>query len=226
LRALDHYFGGETYSLKSLFRDERKRIVTQIVDSTLAGIEKLYGDVYEHNVGLIDFLRDLAMSLPPILRVSSEFVLSNDIRRSLSSEKIDCERLQRLIESAMQKGIVLDGSVNVALRERLDRTMSRWSIDPFNLQTLSELQVLIPLLRPVSVEADLWQAQNTYYELMRELKHPTPGGISNTSAQFFRGLGDSLGIAVPETSLPPVEKKVAVISVPEAPELQLSASAE
>jgi hypothetical protein len=226
LRALDHYFGGETYSLKSLFRDERKRIVTQIVDSTLAGIEKLYGDVYEHNVGLIDFLRDLAMSLPPILRVSSEFVLSNDIRRSLSSEKIDCERLQLLIESAMQKGIVLDGSVNVALRERLDRTMSRWSIDPFDLQTLSELQVLIPLLRTVSVEADLWQAQNTYYELMRALKHLRPGGISNTSMQLFRGLGDSLGIAVPETSLPGVEKKVAVISVPQAPELQLSASAE
>jgi hypothetical protein len=226
LRALDHYFGGETYSLKSLFRDERKRIVTQIVDSTLAGIDKLYGDVYERNVGLIDFLRDLAMSLPPILRVSSEFVLSNDIRRSLSGEKIDCERLQRLIESAIQKCIVLDGSVNVAIRERLDRTMNRWSIDPFDLQTLSELQVLIPLLRTVSDEAELWQAQNTYYELMRRIKHLRLSGISNTSIQLFRGLGNSLSIAVPETSLLAVEKEVVVISVPQAPELQLSASAE
>ena len=60
-------------------------------------------------------------------------------------------------------------SVNVALRERLERTMNRWSIDPFEVQTLSELELLIPLLRAVSTEADLWQAQNTYYELMKAL---------------------------------------------------------
>jgi alpha-amylase/alpha-mannosidase (GH57 family) len=226
LRALDQHFGGETYSLKSLFRDRRKRIVTQIVDSTLADIDKLYGDVYEHNVTLIDFLRDLGMPLPPILRVSSEFVLSNDIRRSLSSERLDCERLQRLIETAMQKGITLEGPVTVALRERFDRTMNAWSIDPFDIQCLRELEVLIPLLRAVSVKADLWQAQNTYYELMRALKRLNPASVSHTSLQLFRRLGLNLGIAVPEPFLAAIEKEVPVISVPQAPELQLSISAE
>jgi hypothetical protein len=177
-------------------------------------------------VALIDFLRDLAMPLPPILRVSSEFVLNNEIRRSLSGEKIDCERLQRLVESAMQKGIVLDGSVIAALRERLDRTMSRWSMDPFALQTLCELEVLIPLLRAVSVEADVWDAQNTYYELITALDGIEPGSVSSTSLQLVRVIGDRLGIAVPETFLPAVQKKVEIISVPQAPELQLSASAE
>jgi hypothetical protein len=223
---LEHYFGGETYSLKSLFRDERKRIVTQIVDNTLADIDKLYGDVYEHNVTLIDFLRDLAMPLPPILRVSSEFVLNNEIRRCLSSEKVDCERLQRLIESATQKGIALDGSANMALRERLDRTMIRWSMDPFEVQTLSELEVLIPLVRAVSVEADLWQAQNKYYEVMRASMYCKPGSVGNTSVQLFRSVGHSLGIAVPEIFLPAIETKVPAISVPYAPELQLSVSAD
>jgi hypothetical protein len=161
-----------------------------------------------------------------MLRVSSEFVLSNDIRRLLGSERVDCERLQRLIESAMQQGIALDGSVNVALRERLDRTMNRWSIDPFDIETMSELEVLIPLLRAVSVEADLWQAQNTYYELIRALNHLRSGSISNTSLELFRSLGNSLGIAVPEAFLPTIEKEVAVIPVPPQPELRLSASAE
>jgi alpha-amylase/alpha-mannosidase (GH57 family) len=226
LRALDHCFGEDTYSLKSLFRDERKRIVTQIVDCTLADIDKLYGDVYENNVSLIEFLLDLAMPLPPILRVSSEFVLNNEIRRSLSSEKVDCERLQRLIKSATQKGIALDGSVNMALRERLDRTMNRWSIDPFEVQTLSELEVLIPLVRAVSVEADLWQAQNTYYEVMRASVYCKPGSVGNTSMQLFRRVGHSLGITVPEAFLPAIEKRVPVSSVLQAPELQLSVSVD
>jgi len=164
--------------------------------------------------------------LPPILRVSSEFVLNNEIRRSLSSEKVDCERLQSLIESAMQKGVILDASVNVALRERLDSNMSRGSIDPFDIQTLGELEVLISLLRALSVEADLWEAQNTFYQRMGATTLLKPESMGNTSVQLFRSLGRSLGISVPEAILPVIEKKISIIPMPQAPELQLSASVD
>jgi hypothetical protein len=227
LRALDHYFGAETYSLKSLFRDERKRIVTQIVDSTLTNIEKLYGDVYEHNVTLIGFLRDLSMPLPPILQVSSEFVLNNAIRRSLSAENIDFERLRLLIQMAERSAIALDHSVKVALSERLELTMALWSGAPFELRNLSEVEPLISLLRAAPFEADLWEAQNTYYELMKAITRSKPGTVSDTWLQLFRSLGDSLGIAVPQIFRSAVgEKNFPVFSLPQAPQLQLSISAE
>src|SRR5262249_26451223 len=35
---IDRYFGRATYSLKSLFGDERQRIITQLVDSSLADL--------------------------------------------------------------------------------------------------------------------------------------------------------------------------------------------
>jgi alpha-amylase/alpha-mannosidase (GH57 family) len=225
-RALDDYFGVEIYSLKSLFRDERKRIVTQVVDNTLSDIDNFYADVYEHNVTLIDFLRDLAMPLPAILRVSSEFVLNNAIRRSLTSEKIDVKRLRLLIEMAAPRGIALDQSVKGALWERLERTMRRWSVDSFELQTLSELELLIPLLRAAPFEADLWDAQNTFYELMKATTRLKTSGASETWLQLFCSLGESLGIAVSQTFLPAGENKFTVECVPHVPELQLSASAE
>jgi alpha-amylase/alpha-mannosidase (GH57 family) len=226
LRTLDHYFGDATYSLKSLFRDERQRIVTQIVDSTLADIDKLYGDLYDHNVTLIDFLRDLAMPLPPILRVSSEFVLNNEIRRSLGSEKIDVKRLRLLIEMAAPQGIALDHSVKVALRERLHRTMNRWSTNLLDLQTLSELELLIPILHAASVEADLWDAQNRYYELRKTITASKLESPSDTWLQLFRSVGASLGIAVPQKLTSANENRFEVISLPPVAELQFSASAE
>lgn len=226
-QTFDHYFGAETYSLKSLFRDERRRIVTQIIDGTLADIDKLCGDVYEHNVTLIGFLRELAMPLPPILRVSSEFVLNNAISRCLSSEEIDFERLRLLMKMAAQTGISLDDSVKLALREGLDRTMDHWSRDPFALPKLSELERLIPLFRAAPLKpGGLWQAQNTYYELMKKITHMKPGAPSDEWLQLFRSLGDSLGIAVPRTFLSAVEKKMSATSVPQAPQLQLSVRAE
>ena len=223
LRALDQYFGAETYTLKSLFRDERRRIVTQIVDHTLADIDKLYGDVYEHNVTLIGFLRELAMPLPAILRVSSEFVLNNAIRRCLSSEKIDFERLRLLIQVAAQSGIAVDGSVKLSLRERLDRSMHRWSSDPFVLQTLSELATLVPLVRNAPFAPDLWEAQNTYCKVMNAIQRLNETSPSETWVQLFRTLGESLGIAVPQISCgTAIEKKFPAACAPQALELQLS----
>ena len=227
LRALDQYFGAVTYSLKSLFRDERRRIVTQIVDGTLADMDKLYGNVYEHNVALIGFLRQLAMPLPPILRVSSEFVLNNAICRCLSDEKIDFDRLRLLLNTIGQTGIALDDSVKLALHQRLDHTMNRWSGEPFQLQTLCELELLIPLLLAAPFAAGLWDAQNTYYEVMKAITRTKLGGPSDTWLQLFRGLGEGLGIAVPQIAISAVsEKKFPVVSVPQTPQLQLTVPAE
>jgi alpha-amylase/alpha-mannosidase (GH57 family) len=224
LCTLDHYFGDATYSLKSLFRDERRRIVTQIVDSTLADIDKLYGDLYEHNVSLIDFLRELAMPLPAILRVSSEFVLNNEIRRSLCAEKIDVERLRLLIEMAAPRGVALDHSLKMALRQRLERTMNRWSTNLLDLQTLSELELLIPMLQAAPVEADLWDAQNTYYELMKTITASKIESPSETWLHLFRSVGMCLGIAVPQKFASVSEDIFGVIPAPPVPELQLSAA--
>lgn len=225
LRTLDHYFGAATYSLKSLFRDERQRIITQIVDSTLADIDKLYGDLYDHNVTLIDFLRDLAIPLPPILRVSSEFVLNNEIRRSLSNEKIEVERLRLLIEMAAPRGVTLESSIKTALRQRLHRAIDRWSTDLFNLQILSDLQLLIPILKAGLVEADLWDAQNTYYELMKGITSSKLHAPNEEWLQLFRNVGVGLGVAVPQNFTSASEERLELTPVP-PPELQLSASAD
>jgi alpha-amylase/alpha-mannosidase (GH57 family) len=205
--ALEHYFGNETYSLKSLFRDERRRIVSRIVDSTLADVDKLYGDVYEHNTALINFLRDLHMSLPPILRVSSEFVLNNAIHRSLSGDEIDLERVRFLMQKAQQSGVSLDPSLNVAMRERLEQAMERWSKDPLDLKRLTELGPLVSLLCTAPFESDLWNAQNTYYKVMMAISRLEPPNVDEKWLKHFRKIADWLGIAVPKPFLlTPVER--------------------
>ena len=49
LRVIDRHFQGATYSLKSLFRDEQRRIVSQIVNSTIGEAESVYRQVYDHH---------------------------------------------------------------------------------------------------------------------------------------------------------------------------------
>lgn len=194
-QALEDYFGSEIYSLKSLFRDERRRIVSRIVDSTLADIDSLYAEVYEHNTELINFLRDLHMPLPPILRVSSEFVLNNAIRRSLNREELDIERLQLVMRRAQQSGVSLEPSLNSAMRERLDNAIERWSRDPLNLSSLIELQPLVSVMKAASFETDLWNAQNVFYSVMTTISGCDPRSVSEEWLGHFRELGQNLGVA-------------------------------
>ena len=197
-----HYFGKDVYSLKSLFHDERRRIINQIVDSTLADIEKLYGEVYEDNTALIGFLRELSMPLPAILRVSSEFVLNNELRRSLSGEDIDLGRVRLLLETAQQQGVVLDARVKAACRERVGRVLERWARSPFDLTALQQLEAMVSLMQVPLFETDLWKPQNTFYDVMVRISLLNASHISAKWLDHFRCLGERLGVALLEP--PPV----------------------
>jgi len=191
------------YSLKSLFHDERRRIVGQIVDSTLADIDVLYRDVYQHNSELIGFLRELGLPLPPILRVSSAFVLQNAIQRSLNSEEIDFTHLRSLLENAERQGVELDPSIKAKFLDRLDRLMKCWASDPFDSWPLQQLEPLVSVISALPFAIDLWGVQNKYYALMRATSSFISSNIDPEWLRTFRNLGQRLGIAVPQP-FPPV----------------------
>ena len=59
VRLLDRRFGGKTYSLRSLFRDEQRRIVRSILSSTVAEAEAGYLHLYDHHAALMRFITKL-----------------------------------------------------------------------------------------------------------------------------------------------------------------------
>ena len=194
----EHYFGNEIYSLKSLFHDERRRIVSQIVDSKLADIDRLYSDVYEENISLIGFLREIGMPLPRILRVSSEFVLKNEIRRCLENDEIDLSRMSQLLDTARHHDISFDANLPAAFHRRVELMMTAWKQSPLDLKALEQLQPIVELMRVAPFEADLWTAQNNFYEVMILVAALTPDDCSSEWLTEFRRLGESLGISVPK----------------------------
>ena len=140
---IDEQFRGATYSLKSLFRDERQRIVKRIVNSTLADIDEIYAKVYEKNASLIGFLSELHLPMPAILRVSADFVVGNAIQRCLADEKLDIDRIRKLLDTAKSDVTSFAGcSLELALRQRLEIVLDRWAKDPFDLKKLEELEAV------------------------------------------------------------------------------------
>jgi len=205
LRLIDRYFYGSTYSLKSLFRDERKRIINQIVNSTLSEAETLYRRVYEDHAPLMSFLSELQLPLPPVLRLTTEFVLAAAVGRALANQATELEVVRSLLEVAQRIGFNLDASsLESALRERLNVLVDRWMRDPGNLEALKELENVVALSRVQPFELNLWKSQNAYYELSQAVSGNGHRIVNEDWLSHFRGLGQWLGVVALPQPPPPL----------------------
>jgi alpha-amylase/alpha-mannosidase (GH57 family) len=217
---MDECFHGVTYSLKSLFHDERRRIVRRIVDSTLADTYKVYAGVYEQHASLISFLSELQIPMPAILRVSVDFVLGNAIQRCLADEKLDIDQIRTLLDTASQNASSLAGcSLEPALRQRLETVLDGWAKDPFDLRKLGELEALVLLAGVPPFRLDLWQAQNVYYERLQVISCEQPIRFSGKWFDCFHRVGELLGVAVDRSLLARSSSSVAMEPANSATEL-------
>jgi alpha-amylase/alpha-mannosidase (GH57 family) len=202
-RLIAQFFRGSIYSLKSLFRDERQRIVSQIVNSTLADIDGIYSEVYEQRAPLISFLSEVQVPLPPILRVSAEFVLGNAIERNLQSQEPDFDYIQMLLDTARRAAISLPAAnVQLALRHALDANLDRWLEQPDNIEIVLRLETLVRIAQTASFHVDLWRAQTLYFGFLRDCQLGGKAAPSSVWLGHFRSLGECLGVNVNSLPMP------------------------
>ncbi len=207
LRLIDRYFYGSTYSLKSLFQDQRTRIINQIVASTLSEAEALYRRVYEDHAPLMCFLSELQHPLPPILRMTTEFVLDSTVRRALADQATELDVVRSLLEVVRRGGFSLDASsLEIALRQRLNALVEHWMRNPGNVETLKEVESVVALSRVQPFQPNFWKSQNAYYELSQAVSGNGHGIVNEAWLSHFRGLGQWLGIALPQSPAPKLEK--------------------
>jgi alpha-amylase/alpha-mannosidase (GH57 family) len=96
LRFLDQYFDGMKYSLKSLFKDEQKRIIDLILTQTLQDADASFHSVYDKHGPLLRFLKEMNQPVPEVLKATAAFVLNSDLRHTLEKDPVDAVRLAML----------------------------------------------------------------------------------------------------------------------------------
>jgi alpha-amylase/alpha-mannosidase (GH57 family) len=199
IRLLDRNFGKNIFSLRSLFRDEQRRILIRILESNLADAETVYRQLYERNVPLMRFLVDLGSPLPKSFQAAAEFSLNRSLRDVLVAEDPPLDRVQSLLESAKGLKIVLDEvSLGYALKETIERTATKFSAQPADLALLRKLEGLAALALSLPFPMDLWRVQNIYFQVGREAYPQFCDGAekgedpAKTWVSHFTSLGDKL----------------------------------
>jgi hypothetical protein len=167
---MDRRLGASSYSLRTLFKDEQRKVVGQILDSTLAGIEAIYRQQYETNYPLVRFLIDLGNPIPKSLYPAVEFIVNTDLRAALSQDGLEPERINGLLEEARVCNIHLDSEgLGLLFRQAIERMMEGFVSTPEDQTCLEQLVRAAELAQAAPFEVDLWKVQNLYYRMLQEI---------------------------------------------------------
>jgi hypothetical protein len=170
VRLLDRRFGEKTYSLRSLFRDEQRRIVRTILSATVAEAEAAYLQLYEHHAALMRFITSLGTPMPREFTAAVEYAINSLLRRACSAEELDGERIRNLLREAQVSNLSLDKTtIEFLLRRKIEALAGRFAADPSNPDKLLDLLQALKIVKQMPFPVNLWSAQNHVYAIQTGL---------------------------------------------------------
>ena len=204
LRVMDRDLGS-AYSLKSLFRDDRRIILEQILNPSLEEADTAYRQIYERHIPLAHFLRDMGVPLPKTMRTAADFAINSRLREAFAHDEVDLEQVRRLLEQARSGDIPLDSTtLEYELRMTLDRLFEQFAKTPDKLAFVERLEAVVEMARSLPFEVVLWTAQNVWVDVRRrvfpEISQRERSGDEEARnwVQHFQSLGDKLKVRTSE----------------------------
>lgn len=170
IRLMDRHFETHGYSLWRLFKDEQRKVLNQILEPILSEIEAYSSQTYEQHYPIMQVMRDLRIPLPKALAATAEFVLNTDLRKSLETEELDLEHLQKLVEEIKKWSFELDRTtLGFVASQRINSLMEKLSLTPEDVSLLKRIETIFRILSALSLELDLWKTQNIYFSISKQL---------------------------------------------------------
>ena len=197
VRKMDRHFGGRTFTLKHLFRDEQCTIVNNLVEDVLDVIMITYEELYDTHYPAMKLLNELNIPLPDAFRATVDVVLSGKLNAILESPNIDLEELAKVCGEIKEWNVAIDRHhISRIASERVSSLLKDFKERKEDFDLIFEAGQIIELLTQINVTLDLWKAQNIYFDIVADmLRHgrPLEGNVLNA----MRRLGLLLGVMFP-----------------------------
>ncbi len=208
VRLTEKNFGSGMYTLRLLFRDEQRKILNIILEEATDEARVLYRNFHDEHAHLIRFVTDLGVPLPRRFRLAVDFTLNSDLLDAFSAEEVDLDKSRTIIEEIRRTGVKPDAvTLEFSLRRTIERLFARFVANPVEPGLLQRLQETIDLVLSLPFEVRLWEAQNTYYGMMRDyagqVRERAERGDSEAQAwlEGFARLGEKLKVKFQVTSV-------------------------
>src|SRR5213075_2112050 len=121
IRVVDEYFSEPLLSIRALFRDEQRRILNVLCNTTLSEAESAFHQLHERYDPLMRFHAALGVPLPKVLRMASEFDVNMQLRRIVVSDEVPLGELESRLRESRDENVSLDETTFMSLTAAIER---------------------------------------------------------------------------------------------------------
>jgi alpha-amylase/alpha-mannosidase (GH57 family) len=191
VRGLDEHFPRETFALRHLLLEERRRVLAGIIRAMAHRHRETFRRIWEESRPLVRSLREVEVPAPEVLRLTAQQVLEGMIAAELQSlgvQRSIPSRVFELIDEGRALGLTLDLTFAAPLmRETVQRALGDLGRDA-SARRVASVVALIEGARRGGFHFGHWHAQNAFYGVWRA--HPEARAALQPLA---RALGFALG---------------------------------
>jgi alpha-amylase/alpha-mannosidase (GH57 family) len=194
IRLLDEGFGRRLYSLRSLFRDEQRKIVRLVLEDTLGETAAAYRSVYENHAALIRFLNDLGIPVPRAFQAAAELALNSQLRQAFKRPELDVEGIRAVLNEAGSMSVPLDvQTLEFAVRKRVEEVAGQVASRPEDIPGLQKLGSLLDFVKSLPFPVSVWQAQSDCFAALARTYAGFKDRQGEPEAQAWVNAAHSLG---------------------------------
>jgi hypothetical protein len=192
------YFGPEKYSIWSLFKEEKRKILDFIARQGMEDIESSLRRSYNRDYPLVNALSNNDIPIPKAYKTTFEYILNADLIKCFQPEKINIKTLERIVGELERWSLKIEDTVKVErlAGESIFKEIKRVRAERENVKRIERLNRLFPVLDKFKLEPNLHQSQNLYFEMSLENKEKKPTELNDEWIKQFQLLGDNLGVKV------------------------------
>ncbi len=199
IRLLDAFFAETSLSVRSLFRDEQRRIFNMLCNSTLEEAESAFRQLHERYDPLMRFHARLGIPIPKVLQMAAEFDVNVQLRKLLDEESPALTEIESRLREARDEGVTLDETTLMSLEQAIERAADRFREHPEDLDRLETYEALVGAVREAQLNVNMRHPQNEYY-LMKESIRPAFAANNGSREsqrwlELFDALGDKLSVS-------------------------------
>ncbi|MBR9922905.1 MAG: DUF3536 domain-containing protein [Bacteroidetes bacterium] len=165
---MQQYFGPSTFSFNSLFRDEKRNILNNITDQSLAQSSAVLRDIVNDNYQLMSGIKQSGTPVPEDYLLAVKSVITKDLLAFFQEGKLHVQELERLANELVKWKVKAGqlSTLNLAASERIFRELNNLDKTVVSLPQLKRLIRMLETLPKLGLEPDIWQSQNLYFSMI------------------------------------------------------------
>jgi alpha-amylase/alpha-mannosidase (GH57 family) len=168
LRLMNVFFSGCNYSIQHLFRDEQRRILDHLLETTWKEIEYSFRRIYEYNYSMMQLMIKMKMPLPQAFLAPAEYIVNEDLCRLIHSGYNNTQRIKKLLEDVRRFSLKLNHQlIQYEFNRKATQLFQSFKKTPEDLTLLMRIEELLGIIQEVGTELNLQNPQNIFFTLAR-----------------------------------------------------------